>query len=57
MKRTPFYDYYIARTLKALPQEDKFVPVYASSNSKIYPFQVAAAGFLLVQEAGAIIEV
>lgn len=47
MVRTPFYDYYIARTLEALPQEDKFVPVYASSNSKIYPFRVAAAGFAL----------
>ncbi len=47
MERTPFYDYYIARTLEALPQEDKFVPVYASSSSKIYPFQVAAAGFAL----------
>jgi len=47
MMRKPFYDYYIARTLEALPQEDKFVPVYASSNSKVYLFQVAAAGFAL----------
>ncbi len=47
MKQTPFRDYYIARILETLPDEEWFMPVYASSNSKIYPFQVAAAGFAL----------
>jgi len=47
MKQTPFRDYYTSRILKNLPDEEWFMPVYASSNSKIYPFQVAAAGFVL----------
>lgn len=47
MKQTPFHHYYTARTLEAIPHEDRFVPVYASSRSKVYPFQVAAANFVL----------
>lgn len=43
MEKTPFHDYHTARALEALPCEDRFAPVYASSNSKIYPFQIAAA--------------
>lgn len=47
MEKTPFHDYHTARALEALPCEDRFAPVYASSNSKIYPFQIAAADFAL----------
>ncbi len=47
MRQTPFHDYYMARTLADLPGTDRFASIYASSNSKIYPFQVAAAGFAL----------
>lgn len=47
MEKTPFHDYHTARALEALPYEDRFAPVYASSNSKIYPFQIAAADFAL----------
>lgn len=47
MAQTAFYDYYTARALASLPGKDGFTPVYASSNSKIYPFQIAAAGFAL----------
>ena len=47
MKQTPFHDYYTARTLEAFPFEDRFVPVYVSSSSKVYPFQIAAANFAL----------
>jgi len=37
----------MARILEAIPDQERFVPVYASSNSKIYPFQIAAADFAL----------
>ncbi len=47
MRQTPFHDYYMARTLANLPYEDKFASVFASSSSKIYPFQIAAANFVL----------
>ena len=47
MKQAAFHDYYIARTLENLPSENQLVPVYASSNSKVYPFQIAAANFAL----------
>ena len=47
MKQTPFHDYYTARLLEAFPYEDRFVPVYASASSKVYPFQIAAANFAL----------
>lgn len=57
MEKTPFHDYHTARTLEALPCEDRFAPVYASSNSKIYPFQIAAADFALrsLYQKGAIL--
>ena len=47
MKQTPFHHYYVARILEAIPREERFLPVYASSSSKVYPFQVAAADFVL----------
>ena len=47
MTQAVFYDYYKTRTLANLPDEDKLVPVFASSSSKIYPFQIAAADFAL----------
>ena len=57
MEKTPFHDYHTARALEALPCEDRFAPVYASSNSKIYPFQIAAADFALrsLYQKGAIL--
>lgn len=42
-----FQIYYVARILEGLTEKDKFIPVYASSNIKVYPFQVAAADFAL----------
>lgn len=42
-----FQIYYMARVLECLTGKDKFIPVYASSNIKIYPFQIAAADFAL----------
>ena len=47
MKPVPFHNYYMSRTLAELSDKDRFVPVYASSNSKIYPFQIAVADFAL----------
>ena len=47
MPQTPFQIYYMARMLENLPDEDRFVPVFASSDIKIYPFQIAAASFAL----------
>lgn len=47
MKQTAFLDFYNARVLESLPLEEKLLPVYASSNIKIYPFQIAAADFAL----------
>ena len=47
MLSSPFHEFYAARVLESLPAGERFVPVYASSNSKIYPFQIAAADFAL----------
>ncbi len=47
MKSALFNGYYMARALKGLSEQDRFVPVYASSNARIYPFQIAAADFAL----------
>lgn len=47
MPQTPFQIYYMARMLEHLPDEDRFVPVFASSDIKAYPFQIAAASFAL----------
>lgn len=47
MQQTPFHAYYTARILDSLSDEDRFVPAFASSDIKIYPFQIAAANFAL----------
>lgn len=47
MRQTPFHAYYTARMLENLPAEDLFVPVFASSDIRVYPFQIAAASFAL----------
>ena len=47
MVLSPFTQFYTARVLEVIPDRKRFVPVYASSNSKIYPFQIAAADFAL----------
>lgn len=47
MKKTTFHDFYRARRIESLPPEERLLPVYASSNIKIYPFQIAAADFAL----------
>jgi len=41
-----FHAYYQARQLEQLSQE-QFVPVFASSDIQVYPFQIAAASFAL----------
>jgi hypothetical protein len=33
--------------LECLSDEDRFIPVFASSDIEIYPFQIAAASFAL----------
>lgn len=47
MLQTPFHAYYTARLLENLPKEDALVPVFASADIKVYPFQVAAASFAM----------
>lgn len=47
MQQTPFHAYYFARLLENLPEEERLIPVYASSDIRVYPFQVAAANFAL----------
>ena len=47
MLQTPFHAYYKARLLEQLPEEEQFIPVFASSDIEIYPFQIAAASFAL----------
>lgn len=47
MQQTPFHAYYTARILDSLSGEEGFVPAFASSDIKIYPFQIAAANFAL----------
>ena len=47
MPQTPFHAYYKARLLDKLPEEEQFLPVFASPAIKIYPFQIAAASFAL----------
>ena len=47
MPQTPFHAYYKARLLEQLPEEEQFIPVFASSDIEIYPFQIAAASFAL----------
>ncbi len=45
MEQTPFHAYYAARMLENLSGGATFLPVYASSNIQVYPFQIAAASF------------
>lgn len=45
MFATPFHAYYTARILDGLSDEDKFIPAFASSDIKVYPYQVSAALF------------
>ena len=47
MLASPFHAYYQARQLAQLPEEEQLIPVYASSDIQIYPFQLAAAHFAL----------
>lgn len=47
MQNTPFHAYYTARLLESIPKEDELVPVFASSDIQIYPFQIAAARFAM----------
>lgn len=45
MHISTFHEFYTARALESILTNELLVPVYASSNSKVYPFQVAAANF------------
>ena len=47
MLASPFHAYYQARQLAQLPDDEQLIPVYASSDIQIYPFQLAAAHFAL----------
>lgn len=47
MRQTPFHAYYAARMLESLSDDDRLVSVFASSDIRVYPFQLAAAGFAL----------
>ena len=47
MQLTSFQIYYKARLLENLSEDDKLVPVFDSSDLKIYPFQIAAENFVL----------
>lgn len=47
MQQTPFHAYYTARVLDSLSDDNRFVPVFASSDIQVYPFQIAAASFAL----------
>ena len=47
MLASPFHAYYQARQLAQLPEDEQLIPVYASSDIQIYPFQLAAAHFAL----------
>lgn len=54
MRQTPFHAYYLARQLENLPEADKLLPVFASSDIRVYPFQVAPPILrcaLLIKEA------
>lgn len=47
MQQTSFHMYYIARQLEFLTEQDKLVSIFDSSDLEIYPFQIAASGFVL----------
>ena len=45
MISTPFHAYYTARILESLQDDDKFIPSFASSDIRVYPYQIGAALF------------
>lgn len=45
--QSPFHAYYTARTLENYQGKNSIIPALASSNIEIYPYQVAAANFVL----------
>lgn len=45
MTCTPFHAYYTARLLETLQDDDKFIPTFASSDIRVYPYQIGAALF------------
>ncbi|MBR6862753.1 MAG: hypothetical protein IKM73_15705 [Acidaminococcaceae bacterium] len=45
--QTPFHAYYAARMLDSISAREQLLPVYASSDIQVYPFQIAAASFAL----------
>ena len=45
MVSTPFHAYYTARILDSRRDDEKFMPAFASSDIKVYPYQVGAALF------------
>ncbi len=47
MSALSFYAYYKARELENLSDDDALLPVFSSSDIKIFPFQIAAANFAL----------
>lgn len=47
MQQTSFHAYYTARELENLYDEDLLSSAFASSDIKIYPFQIAASAFAL----------
>ncbi len=47
MRQTSFHAYYTARLLDNPLDDDLLAPAFASSDIKIYPFQIAAAAFAL----------
>lgn len=59
---SPFGAYYLARKLENLSDKKNLISVFASSDIKVYPFQIAAArfalcspyqkGFILCDESG-----
>lgn len=44
---SPFSAYYLARKLENISDEENLISVFASSDIKVYPFQIAAARFAL----------
>lgn len=62
MVYSPFAAYYLARKLETLSDTENLISVFASSDIKVYPFQIAAArfalcspyqkGFILCDESG-----
>ncbi|MFR9596823.1 MAG: DEAD/DEAH box helicase [Rikenellaceae bacterium] len=48
MRKSPYYIYSLARELAGyVTEENKLLPVFASSNIEMYPYQIAAALFAL----------